>query len=826
MASVDRTTSHRREAARRHELAPEALRRTVDPTQLPFQSTAEVEPLVGTIGQPRALAAIEFGLEVETVGYNLFVTGQSGSGRLSTVRDYLERFAREKPSANDWVYVHNFSDPDRPTALALPAGRGSQLAGDMDELIRAARREIPRLFQSEDVERRRRDIVIELAHKREHLAEQLRSFARARQFETEITPMGIATVPLRKGQPLTEEQFDRLPDAEKQRIRSVSREVEEQSASYVHQLRELEKETAERIGDLDREVGRFACGSLFQDLRDRYADNHEVLEYLRHVEEDVLAHLDEFRATQESPPPFPFAGQRRDDFPRYRVNVFVENDATHGAPVVLERNPTYYNLVGRVEYRATFGAMVTDFREMKAGALHRANGGYLILEVLDVLRHPFSWEALKRALRSGEVRIENLGEEFSGVPTATLRPDPVTLAVKVVLIGSQLHYQVLYRLDEDFRELFKAKADFTPEMEWSDEHFAGYAGFVRRSVDTHGLRHFDRSAMARVIEYGARLREHRDKLSTRLLEVGDVVAEASFWAGKAGHELVTAEDVERALAEKEYRSNLLEERVRELIADGTIMIDTEGARVGQLNGLSIRDLGDHAFGQPSRVSARVSLGRGTVESIEREIELSGPIHSKGFLILSGYLRGKYAQELPLALAATITFEQSYDEIDGDSASSTELYALLSALSGVALDQGIAVTGSVNQHGEVQAVGGVTRKIEGFFATCKAMGLTGAQGVIIPRANVRNLMLRDEVVEAVRVGQFHVWAVASIDEGVELLTGYPAGERQPDGGYPDGSVSALVERQLRQYAERLRDFASTDGAGTKGDGATVDRLEFP
>ena len=811
MALMSRTGSQAHKARQGLELEPEQLRRRLDPGTLPFRTTEEVEPLVGTIGQPRALAAIEFGLEIETLGYNLFVAGVPGSGRLSTVRDYLERFAATKPGPRDWVYVHNFADPDRPNAIPLPAGRGGELARDMDELVRTARREIPKVFESEDYERRQREVASEVGKKRDLLAEELRDFAREREFEAEITPVGIATMPLLDGHPVTKEQFEHLPPEQQERITRATGELQEEATTYLHRLHRLERETVERIRELEREVALFAVGPLVQELRDRYAEEPEVLSYLAQVEADVPEHLDEFRQAEVSPLPLPFGERRRDGTSRYRVNVFVDNGQTRGAPVVLERNPTYYNLLGRIEYRAAFGSMVTDFREIKPGALHRANGGFLVLEVVDVLRHPFSWEALKRALRGREVRIENLGEEFSAAPSATLRPEPIPLDVKVVLIGSPLLYQLLHQGDEDFRELFKVKGDFAPEMDWSEEHFAGYAAFVRSCVETAGLRHFDGSAVALLIEHGARLREHQGKLSTRLLEISDVVTEASFWAGKAGHELVTAEDVDRAVAEKEYRSNLLEERIQELIADGTIAIDTAGSRSGQVNGLSVLELGDYSFGRPSRVTARVSLGRGTVQSIEREIELSGPIHSKGVLTLTGYLSGKYAQELPLALSATLTFEQSYDEVEGDSASSTELYALLSALSGLPLEQGIAVTGSVNQHGEVQAVGGVTRKIEGFFATCKAQGLSGAQGVIIPRTNLPNLMLQDEVVEAVRAGRFHVWAVETIDQGIELLTAHPAGERQADGSYPEGTVNALVEERLRGYAERLRAFVSADGA---------------
>jgi lon-related putative ATP-dependent protease len=813
---MSRTGSRTRGGGKRLELEPGELRRRLDPSTLSFATTEDVEPLVGTIGQPRALAAIEFGLEAETFGYNLFVAGVPGSGRLSTVRDYLERFAAGKPNPPDWVYVHSFSDPDRPSAIALPAGQGSRLSRDMEELLRAAQREIPKVLESEDYDRRQRELATEIGMKRELLADELKSFARARGFKAELTPVGVTSAPLVDGHPLTHDQFEHLPAEQQEQIARASRELQEESASILHRLHQLEKETVKRIRDLERDVALFATGPLFQELRGRYADHDQVLAYLHDVEEDVLEHLDDFRDSDgESSPLVLFGGHRRDNFSRYRVNVIVDNGDTRGAPVVLEPNPSYYNLLGRVEYRAAFGAMVTDFREIKAGALHRANGGFLVLELLDLLTHPFSWEALKRALRGRAVRIENLGEEFSANPSATLRPEPIPLDVKVVLIGSPLFYHLLYHLDDDFRELFKVKADFAPEMDWSDEQFAGYASFVRRCVDTHGLRHFDRSAVARLIEHGARLREHQRKLSTRLLEISDVVAEASFWAGKAGHDLVRAEDVDRAVAAKEYRSNLLEERIRELIADGTIVIDTAGERCGQVNGLSIIDLGDYAFGRPSRVTARVSVGRGTVQSIEREIELSGPIHSKGVLILSGYLRGKFGQAVPPALAATVTFEQSYDEVEGDSASSTELYALLSALSNLPLKQGIAVTGSVDQHGEVQAVGGVTRKIEGFFATCKANRLTGRQGVIIPRTNVQNLMLKDEVVAAVEAGRFHIWAVETIDQGIELLTGRPAGVRRANGAYPPGSVNALVEARLHDYATRLHAFASPDGAASNG-----------
>jgi lon-related putative ATP-dependent protease len=795
------TRSHRR----RIELRPEQLRRRVDPSRFPFTSTEQVKPLVGTIGQPRALEALDYGFEAGTRGCNVFVAGFPGSGRLTTVLDFLRARSPTKPSPDDWVYVNNFANPDRPNAIALPAGRGAAFARDMDAFLAAVTREVPRAFESEDYVQRRRQIHGELAAERKRLEDGLKRFAAERNVALEWTVTGVISIPLVDGKPISREDFDALPAETRRQLARASTEIEEETATQLHRLQQLEKDAMRRVQELDHEVALYATDPLFRELEERYREQPEVLSYLEALKADLLAHLDDFRDGEQPALPFPI-NVRSEDHGRYRVNVFVDHDGLVGAPIVVEHNPTYYNLVGRIEYRATFGAMVTGFREIKPGALHRANGGFLIVDALDVLRHPFAWDALKRALRAREARIENLGEEFSAVPSASLRPMPIPLDVKVVLLGSPALYRLLYALDEDFCELFKVKADFAPELDWTPENERHYVAFVSRCVRENGLRHFDPAAVARVIEYGACLRESRHKLSTRLLDVSDVVSEASFWAGRLGHPLVRGEDVDLAVRKKEYRSSLLEERVQELIRDGTLVIPTTGSSVGEVNGLAIIDLGDYAFGRPTRVSARVAVGRGRIESIEREIELSGPIHSKGFMISAGYLASTYGQEQPLALSATLTFEQSYDEIEGDSASSTELYALLSALSDLPLDQGIAVTGSVDQHGNVQAVGGVNRKIEGFYATCKARGLTGRQGVIVPAANLSNLMLDDEVVDAVRDGRFHVFAVRSIDEGIALLTGLPAGRRRRDGTYSPGSVHALVAARLAAYADKLRVFA--------------------
>lgn len=794
-------------------VAPESLRRHADLSRLPA-TTADVPPLEGTVGQPRALDAIEFGLEVHATGYNLFVAGPTGSGRERTVHDFLQRFAPGRPAPSDWVYVYNFGQEDRPRALRLPQGRGRILAADLDSLIEAAQRDIPRAFESEDYAHRQREALSEFQKQRDALFDNLQSFAADQGMAIEMTSSGIVTVPLQDGRALSPEEFGHLPIERRQELERHGAVLQERIADTLRQIRQVQKEAAERVRQLDRDVALFAVGPHLDELRESYADLPEVLAYLDQIQHDLPQHLDDFRGGESEGEQQALLslvpGRRREEhLARYRVNVFVDNDAYTGAPVIIEHNPTYYNLVGRVDYRGTFGAMVTDFRQIKAGALQRANGGFLILHALDVLAAPFAWQALKRALIGGEVAIENLGEQYTALPTEHLQPEPIPLDVKVILLGPPEVYALLYQFDPDFQELFKIKADFTVEMDWDDEHQQHYAAFISQRVREEGFRHFTREAVARVIEEGARLREDQRKLSSRLRDISDIVVEANYWAGKAAHELVQAADVEQAIARKRYRSNLIEERFQELIEQGTIMIDTGGRREAQVNGMAVIELGGYAFGKPSRVTARVSLGRGSVQSIEREIELSGPIHSKGFLILSGYLAGQYSQQYPLSLSATITFEQSYNEVEGDSASSTELYALLSALSGLPLRQGIAVTGSVNQHGEIQAVGGVTAKIEGFFAVCKAKGLNGEQGVIIPAANVPNLMLNEEIIDAARAGQFHVWAVRTIDEGIELLTDHPAGQRGPDGLYPADTVHRLVEDRLRGYAEHLRDFAAAD-----------------
>ncbi len=785
-------------------VSPEDLYRRCDPGQLGFETTKDVAPLDGIVGQERALSSLEFGLDIRAEGYNLFVAGPPGTGRNSTLQAIVRRIAGQRPVPMDWCYVHNFVDQHQPLAVSLPAGRGRILTHDMESLIEACRREIPRHFESEIYSQKRDEVTRELQEGREKAFSEVDQEARRRGLTVNIGPMGIATVPLKEdGQPVSREEYAQLSEETRQALQARGEEMQPLISHAVAEVRRLEKDVNRSLAELDKAVSLYVIAPLLDDLKQKYAEEPEVLEYLDGVRDDIAEHVDMFKSTEQESGPLAFMRPPTEDFfTRYRVNVVVSRDDAQGAPVVVESNPTYYNMFGRVDYRSQLGAVSTDHTMIKAGAVHQADGGFLLLQAMDVLTGFLVWETLKRTIRSREARIENLGEQYSAIPVATIKPQPIPLDLKVVLVGSPRVYHVLHQVDEDFAKLFRVKADFTVDMERSPECVSLYAAFISNRVAANGLRHFHREAVARVVEYGSRLVERQDKLSTRFIEISDLLTESDFWASREGSDLVSEQHVERAIEEKVYRSNLIEERVQELIEDGTIVIDTEDAVTGQVNGISVYEIGDYRFGRPSRITASVSLGRGQVVSIEREIQMSGRIHNKGFAILSGYLHGKYAQERTLALSASIGFEQTYDEVEGDSASAAELYALLSALAETPIRQGIAVTGSVDQRGDIQPIGGANEKIEGFFAVCKAKGLTGEQGVVIPRANVEHLMLRKEVVDAVREGRFHVWAVSNLDEGIEILTGVPAGEPDQRGRYPADTLNRRVMDRLARMSRRV------------------------
>jgi lon-related putative ATP-dependent protease len=806
-----------------------ALYRRADPTQFTFETTADLEDLTEVIGQARAVEAVRFGIGIHREGFNLFALGPEGTGKYGVVRHYLERQAATHPSPSDWCYVNTFVDSHKPCALRLPPGGGPKLRRDMERLVEELRTAIPATFESEHYRTRRQEIEEEFRERQEKALADIRRQAQDHGLALIRTPMGLAFAPMRGGQVISPEDFQKLPPEEQERAQADVAMLQEELQKSLGQLPQWERELRAKVKALGQEVGTYALGPLIEELRRKYTNLPEVVEYLNRVQQDVMENLDEFRRTAEAPeapPAIPAEGASRllpalpgpSFFRRYQVNVLVDHSGATGAPVIYEDHPTVQNLVGRIEHMAQMGTLITDFNLIKAGALHRANGGYLILEARKVLLQPFAWEELKRTLSSEEIRIEVLGQTLSLVSTVSLEPEPIPLDVKVVLLGERLLYYTLSQLDPDFAELFKVAADFEDQMDRTPENHLLYARMIATMVRQEGLRPFDREAVARVIEQSARLAGDADRLSTHMRSIADLLREADYWAGEAQRHVVTAVDVQRAIDAQIYRSDRVRERIQEEIQRGTILIDTQGAKVGQVNGLSVITLGQFAFGRPSRITARVRLGRGEVVDIEREVALGGPIHSKGVLILASYLGARYAMDRPLSLSASLVFEQSYSGVEGDSASSTELYALLSALADLPIKQGLAVTGSVDQHGQVQAIGGVNEKIEGFFDICRAQGLTGEQGVLIPASNIKHLMLRPDVVEAVAAGRFHVYPVETIDQGIELLTGVAAGEHDDTGGFPAGSVNQRVETRLVALAEKRQTYGAPE-RGSVGDERT-------
>jgi predicted ATP-dependent protease len=809
--------SHADEMRTKREVPADRVRWTCDPGVLPFATTADLVADESIVGQERAVRALDFGLIVPQPGYNIYVAGPSGTGRTTYSNEKVAEVAATEAVPSDWLYVHNFQQPDQPMAIALPPGKGAQFRREVERLVEELRDAIRKLFASETFEAKRSGVIQQFEQQAASIWQGLEQEARRLGFALQRTPMGIATVPISPaGEPLNEEQLTQLTPAHRQELERRGRLLQESVGDATRKVRSIEREAKEALSDLERSAVRSTAGHAVESVKQAYADHARIVDWLDRFLADVVERHDDFKDESDGPQPaLPFL-QRRVDFTRYKVNLLIDHSHSRGAPVIHELNPTYYNLFGKAEYRGEFGAMVTDFTMIKPGAIHRANGGYLILQARELLTSPLSWEGLKRMLRGREIRIENVAEQYGFMAAATLRPEPIPLSVKVILIGSAIVYQLLRTYDEDFAKLFKIKADFDSDLARTHESMVDYARAIGVIARRQNLMPFDRTALARILEQSARLADDQQRLSMRFDDITEVIYEAAAWAKTEGADVVSAAHVRRAIDEKVHRSNRIEERVRDLTRDGQLMISVDGGVAGQVNGLSVLMLGDYAFGRPSRVTARTYVGNRGVVNIERETQLSGRIHTKGVLVLGAYLGGKYAQHRPLSLSASITFEQTYEEIDGDSASSTELYALLSELAGVPIQQGIAVTGSVNQRGEIQPIGGVNEKVEGFYYVCKAIGLTGHQGVMIPHQNVRNLMLNDEVAAAVRDGRFHLWAVRTIDEGLEILMGIPAGEADAEGAFPEGTINYLVNRRLRDLSERLRRFgpgrAERDGQG--------------
>ena len=793
-------------------LAPAELCRRCDPARFDFRTTEELADFAESLGQARAVGAIRFGVGIRRDGFNIFAMGPEGLGRHALVRKLLEQQAPAQEVPSDWCYVFSFETPHKPRALKLPAGRATKFRQDMAHLVEDLRAAIPAAFETDEYRTRIQEIETEFNERQAKAIGEIGEHARAKRIALLRTPAGFGFAPMKpdKDEVMEPEEFHKLAGPDQQRMQDDIGTLQEELEGALHEMPKWRREAQRKARDLNREVSSASVASLMEEIKAEYDALPDVRAYLGAVQNDVLDRVEIFQQPKEGEQPALFGMLRRMEpeespFMRYEVNVLIDRAADKGAPIVYEDNPSHDNLVGRIEHLAKMGTLVTDFTLIKAGALHRANGGYLVLDALKVLSQPFAWEALKRALRSREIRAESLGQMLSLVSTVSLEPEPIPLDLKVVLVGERILYYLLHAYDQEFAGLFKVVADFEDDMARDTDSDLLYARVIATMARADKLRPLDRGAVARAIEHGARLAGDTEKLSMHMLDLADLLRESDHCASTAGRSVTTGDDVERAIRARQERVSRIRQRMHEEIVRGTLLIDTSGERAGQVNGLSVATLGGFAFGMPSRITARVRLGGGKVIDIERESELGGPIHSKGVLILSGYIAGRYAAKTPLSLGASLVFEQSYGGVEGDSASSAELYALLSALAEAPVRQSLAVTGSVNQHGDVQAIGGVNEKIEGFFDICASRGLSGEQGVLIPAANVKHLMLKREVVDAVAAGRFHVYPVASIDQGIEILTGVPAGQRDALGQFPESSVNGRVERRLAEFAERVRSF---------------------
>lgn len=791
----------------------EKLRRHCRPDELSCETSAEVTPLNDFIGQERAVKAMQFGLSMTAPGYNIYVSGPTGTGKSTYTKAVLQHYSALSPVPNDWCFLYNFNNPDQPVSISLPVGKGLALQKDMDEFVTDLWATIPKAFEGEDYEQKKQALLKVLEENIERKLEALRQEAADLGFKMNQTSDGFVFLPLIDGKRMTSETFEALPSEERQNLEKRGRHLQHKLEDTINESKTMEKEAQKHIGELDEQIVFLAAGPLIQRLADKYQEYPKVTRFLNEVQEDITKNLGQFKPsepTQTAAAAFNGTDQLTVT-DRYKINLFVNHSETKGAPVIFETSPNHYNLFGKIEYRSQLGTMNTDFTMIKAGAIHQANGGYLVLQARDLLADQSVWETLKRALKNKQTVIENIGEQYRMVPTASLRPESIPLDLKVILIGNPQTYHVLLAHDEDFKKFFKVKVDFDTEMPRTKENLAHYTAFVGSVCSREKLKHFDRTGLAELIEYGSRLAGDQNKLSTCFNEVIEIVYEAAAWAETEGTDFVGAPHVLKAIDERIYRCNRIEEKIQEMMSQGKILVDTSGSVVGQINGLSVLDIGDYVFGRPSRITAKTFMGREGVVNIEREIHLSGSIHTKGVLTLAGFLGDRFAQDKPLRLSARLTFEQLYEGVDGDSASSAELYAILSSLSGLPIKQNLAVTGSVNQHGQIQPIGGVTEKIEGFFEVCKVRGLTGDQGVLIPVQNIDNLMLKHEVVQAVAEGKFHVYAVSTIEEGLELLTGVPAGAKDRTRNYPEGTVFRLANDKLVRYAQGLSQFDHVSAA---------------
>ena len=793
-------------------LGIEELYQCCDPSVFAFNTTDELPDAIETIGQERALRAIDFGLNLENSGFNIFMLGDNGTGKMTTIKAFLAKKAAEEPVPDDWCYVYNFKDTDVPLAISLAPGMASLFQKDMDELVKTLRIEIPKIFESKEYEKQKNQTIEEFQQKQKELFSAMDEDAKAKGFSIRKSVSGLMIVPIKKtGEPLTEEEYEALDDSMKTKIDEIGKTLQERLNDVVREVRDAEKNLKVLLAKLEREAALSVVGHLTDDLKHKYQSHEKIFAYLSEMTEDILEHLDDFKGLEEQAPPLPFMRMQKSEptFTRYAVNVLVNHKETVGAPCIYESNPTYFNLLGRLEYKFQYGVASTDFSMIKAGSLHKANGGYIVISALDLLRNMFSYDALKRAIRNGEVRIEDIWEQYRMISTTTLRPEAISLKVKVILVGTPYLYYLLHNVDDEYRELFKVKADFDSRMNSNAETVQKYAAFVASTSRKEKTLPFDRTGVSKVVEYGARLAGHQKKLSSQFSEVTDLIRESNYWAEKTGSSVVQDAHVEKALQEKVYRNSRIEERIQEMIVEGSIIVDTQGEKIGQINGLAVLDMGDYMFGKPSRITAKTFTGKAGVVNIERETKMSGKIHEKAILIISNFIHSTYAAKKPISFSASITFEQLYEMVEGDSASCAELYVILSSLAGISLKQNLAITGSMDQHGDVQPIGGVNEKIEGFFDLCKVRGLDGSHGVVIPRKNIHNLMLKKEVVDAVKDGRFSIYAIGRVEEGLELFTGMALGEPNDDGSWPDGTLGSLVMKRFDEIAQAFKERDKKD-----------------
>ncbi len=791
-------------------LSPKEVSSKFDLSKLKFKTTEELVPCREFIGQERPYKAIHLGLGMEHGGYNIFLAGPPGVGKKSIIKDLLTKIAKDKPTPADWCYVSNMNDPNEPKAIRFPTGMGKVFKKDMEELLDLMKTQIPKAFERKEFEEQKQNIMNEFQRNKNDIFDELQKKASHEQMQLQFAPTGIITIPLFREKPISQEDYNKLDEIKKEETRKRKEIVEEEVAKSIKEARKLEKKAMERVKELENKVALFAVRDILDTIREKYNSHPDVIDYLDMVQKHMLEHIENFLpdSARETAAPVPFKiPQQQPTFTEYKVNVFIDNSNTKGAPLIFETNPTYINLFGSIEKESRFGVLVTDFTMIHAGSIAKANGGYLVVDVLDVLKYPFVWDSLKKVLENQELSIEDVYQQYGLMTTVGLRPEPIKLNLKVIMTGSTYLYHLLYNYDEDFKKLFKVKADFDSVVEIRDDVLSQYACSIKTICDNDNLNQFDRSAVEAVLEHSSRLAGDRNKLSVDFGTISKVVREASYWSGVDGNsKYVKRNHVEKAIEEKVNRSNLIEEKIQELIRKGMILVDISGEVVGQINGLAVYNLGDYSFGKPSRITCETYMGMEGVISIERQAKLSGNIHDKGVLILSGYIGSKYAQKKPLSLSATLAFEQSYEMVEGDSASAAELIAIISSLSGIPIKQCLSITGSVNQKGQIQPIGGVNEKVEGYYHVCKELGLTGEQGVLIPHQNKRNLMLEKEVVQSIKDGKFHIYTIETVDQAIEILTGKEAGVRKADGRFKKGTVNSLVDNRLVELAEDYRKFA--------------------